>query len=85
MSDITTQPYAKWLEECLHELVELEPTTIGIVTVMPDGSTGTQYYNADNRDRLVMMEAISIDYLHALIAVNADQLRELLNGEEDEE
>jgi hypothetical protein len=85
MSDITAQPYAEWLEAALHELVELHPQTIGIITILPDGTTGTQYYNADNRDRLIMCEAINIDYLEALIRVNADSLRDILNGEEVEE
>lgn len=83
MKDITKQEYAEWLEDALREMVELEPETIGIVLIMPDGTTGTQYYNADNRDRLLMMEALMIDYLDSLITVNKDHLRELL--EEDEE
>lgn len=84
MKDITKQEYAEWLEDALREMVELEPETIGIVLVMPDGTTGTQYYNADNRDRLVMMEALMIDYLDDLIQANADHLRELLMGEGEE-
>lgn len=83
MKDITKQEYAEWLEDALREMVELEPETIGIVLIMPDGTTGTQYYNADNRDRLIMMEALMIDYLDDLIQVNADHLRELLK-EDDE-
>jgi hypothetical protein len=84
MNDITAQPYAEWLEASLRELVELNPRTIGIVVILPDGSTGTQYFNADNRDRLVMCEAINIDYLEELLRVNADGLRQILDGEEDQ-
>ena len=84
MSDITKQPYSEWLEESLRELVEMEPQTIGIVTILPDGSTGTHYFQADNRDRLIMCESIMLDYLEALIEVNADHLRELLLGEDEE-
>lgn len=85
MSDITQQPYSEWLEDSLRELVELHPATIGIITIMPDGTTGTQYYNADNRDRLVMGEALMIDYLAALICSNADHFREMILGEEDDD
>ena len=85
MADIKAQPYAEWLEASLRELVELHPRTIGIVCIMPDGTTGTQYYKADNRDRLVMGEALMLDYLDALIQVNADYLRNLIFGEEDDE
>ena len=84
MKDITKQEYAEWLEDALREMVELEPETIGIVLIMPDGTTGSRYYNADNRDRLVMMETLMIDYLDDLIQVNADHLRDLLMGEGEE-
>ena len=85
MADIKAQPYAEWLEASLRELVDLHPRTIGIVCIMPDGSTGTQYYNADNRDRTVMCEALQIDSLDELLRVNADHLRALILGEEDED
>lgn len=85
MNDIKTQPYSQWLEACLRILVDLQPASIGIVTIMPDGSTGTNYWNADNRDRLIMCEAIQIDSLSELIRVNAEELRDILLGEEDEE
>lgn len=84
MKDITKQEYSEWLEAALKDLVEFEPQTIGIVTIQKDGTTGTQYFRADNRDRAVMIEAILIDWLSALVEVNVDYLRELLN-EEDEE
>lgn len=85
MNDITKVPYAAWLEDALREMVDLRPATIGIITIMPNGSTGTQYFNADNRDRLIMCEAIGIDYLEELIRVNADGLRQILDGEDDEQ
>ena len=85
MSDITQQPYAEWLENALHDLVELQPKSIGIITIMPDGSTGTHYWDADNRDRLIMIEAITIDYLDALIRVNAEYFREMLMGDEEDD
>lgn len=85
MADIKAQPYAEWLEASLRELVELHPRTIGIVCILPDGATGTQYYNADNRDRLIMCEALQIDSLDELIRVNADHFRDVILGEEDDD
>ena len=86
MPDIKAQPYAEWLEECLRQLVDMQPASIGIVAIMPDGSTGTNYFNADNRDRLIMCESIQMDSLTEMIRVNAAALRELLlEDEEDEE
>ena len=84
MNDITKQPYAEWLESALREMVDLKPQTIGIVTIMPDGTTATQYYSADNRDRAVMIESIMIDYMEALIIANADHIKEIILGEDDE-
>ena len=83
MSDIKAQPYAEWLEASLRELVELHPRTIGIITILPDGSTGTQYFNADNRDRLIMCEALQIDSLDELIRVNIDHIREMLEDDDE--
>lgn len=85
MPDIKAQPYAEWLEECLKQLVEFQPVSIGIVAILPDGAVGTNYYNADNRDRLIMCESIQHDSLIELIRVNADTLRALLLEDEEEE
>ena len=85
MTDIKAQPYAEWLESVLRQLVDLSPRAIGIVVVMPDGSTGTQYYNSDLRDLTIMREAIMLDYLTEFLANNADLLREIVDGEADEE
>ena len=84
MTDIKAQPYAEWLEEVLRQLVDLSPRAIGIVVVMPDGSTGTQYYNSDMRDLTIMRESIMIDYLADLVEVNAGYLRKLLKGGDEE-
>lgn len=85
MTDITKEPYANWLENSLRILAELKPETIGIVSIMPDGSTGTHYYMADNRDRVTMVEAIMIDYLEELIRANVDGIRAILDGEDEED
>ena len=84
MTDITKEPYAEWLEASLRVLAELKPETIGIVSIMPDGSTGTHYYMADNRDRVTMVEAILVDNLEELLRANADSIRAILNEEEGE-
>lgn len=85
MSDIMSQPYAEWLEKSMRGLVELHPKTISIITIMPDGTTGTAYYNADNRDRTVMCEALQIDNLLEIVSRNADALREIIMGEDEDE
>lgn len=84
MPDIKAQPYAEWLEASLRQLVDLHPRSIGIITIMPDGTTGTHYYNYDLRDLTIMREAIMIDYLADLVEVNAGYLRKLLEGGDEE-
>lgn len=84
MADIMAQPYAEWLEEALQEMVGLDPQTIGIVFIRQDGSTGTLYYEADNRDRLIMCESIMLDYVEAFLRANAREIAEILNDDEYE-
>ena len=84
MPDIKAQPYAEWLEASLRQLVDLHPRSIGIVTIMPDGTTGTQYYNSDTRDLMIMRESIMIDYFAELMEANAGYLRKLLEGGDEE-
>lgn len=83
-NDITEQPYSEWLEDALHDLVELRPVTIGIALILPDGSTATRYYNADSRDLTIMRESFQLDWLSRVLEANADKIKELLNGEENE-
>lgn len=85
MTDIRKEPYAEWLEATLRSMVESKPQTIGMVAIMPDGTTGTTYYNMDNRDRLVMVESIMIDYFEQFIRANADYIKAILNGEEEDD
>jgi predicted transcriptional regulator len=66
-------------------MVELDPESIGIVMILPDGTTGTVYYNADRRDMAIMRQAIEDDSLADFLRMNADIIAKILSGEEDEE
>ena len=85
MADIRREPYAEWLEEALRDLVGLRPVSIGLVVLLPDGTTGTNYWQADGADRWAMIRSIAQDCLVDWVRVNADKIQEILNGEEDEE
>jgi hypothetical protein len=78
MSDITEQPYSEWLEEALHDLVDLQPVSIGFVMILPDGATATKYYNADTRDITIFREAFGIDHLSMVFEANIDNIKRLL-------
>lgn len=84
MSDIRKEPYAEWLEGTLRELVDLHPTSIGVIVINEDSSTGTAYFNIRNRERWAMIQAILQDNLMDFIRVNADMISEILDGEEKE-
>jgi len=83
--DYKTKPYARWLEEVLPQMIEFDPVSIGIVMILPDGTTGTVYYNADRRDMAIMRQAIDDDSLADFLRMNADIIAKILSGEEDDE
>lgn len=84
MSDIRKEKYAKWLEETLRELVDMKPEHIGIVTINADGSTGTAYFDVRNSERWLMVRAIIQDNLLNFMRVNADVIKDILDGENGE-
>ena len=75
--DYTTKPYAQFLEEVLPDMVQYDPVSIGIVFILPDGSIGTNYFNCDCTDLVLMANAISKDELLSWMKVN----REIINEE----
>lgn len=83
MADIRSEPYAEWLEEALRDLVGLRPVSIGMVVLLPDGHTATNYWQADGADRWAMIRSIAQDSLVDWIRANADTIQEILDGEED--
>lgn len=83
--DYETKPYAQWLEEVLPEMVELDPVSIGMVMIMPDGTVGTVYYNVDRHDMEVMQRAIADDSLIEFLKENADVVAQILAGEDGED
>lgn len=66
-------------------MVELDPESIGIIMILPDGTTGTVYYNADRRDMAIMRQAIDDDSMADFLRTNADIIAKILSGEEDDE
>lgn len=83
--DYTTKPYARFLEEAIPELVEFDPVSIGIVFILPDGSIGTNYFNCDCTDLVLMANAINKDELMSWMKVNGDIIREEWEEGEDDD
>lgn len=85
MEDITKQEYSTWLEESLKTVLEFKPSSICIVATAEDGTTKTGYYNATGQDKAVFAANILSDVVMDIIAINADVIKGILEGDGDEE
>lgn len=85
MEDITKQEYSAWLEESLKTVLEFKPSSICIVATAEDGTTKTGYYNATGQDKAVFAANILSDVVMDIIAINAEKIKEILDGDSDEE
>lgn len=87
MTDITKQPYSKWLEESLKVISEFNPVCLCIAATSPDGETFTGYYNSDATDKAVFAHNIQSDVTMDIIKNNIGTIKEMLKdsneGEED--
>lgn len=83
--DFTEKPYTEWLEEVLSELFQHDPVSIGIVMILDDGTIGTNYYNVDCTDMILMANAMHKDEQINWMKVNRDYILDILNDDETEE
>lgn len=82
MEDITKQEYSTWLEESLKTVLEFKPSSICIVATAEDGTTKTGYYNATGQDKAVFAANILSDVVMDIIAINAEKIKEILDGDD---
>lgn len=85
MDDYKSKPYTPWLEDIIRETFALDPVAIGIISVLPDRKSGTAYWNADNADRLTMLQAMGVDYLIECLRINKSAVLAALRGLDDDE
>ena len=83
MADIKEQPYAHWLEGVLHNLVELEPSSIAILTINT-GFIGSAYFNCDNAVRALFGQQLNEDSMIQFAATNRKYLRDLIKEDDDD-
>lgn len=85
--DWTTRPFAKWLEECIREMINANPEAIAMSMVSEDGLVSTCYYNTSANDRACMIDAMRDDARWEFIFSNKEEIRAVLEddseGEED--
>lgn len=84
MKDITTEPYAEWLESSLGELVNYSPKKIAIVAVTGEGATATAYYECSAADKAMLGAVIQQDGMFDRLECNAEWLKGLVDSAEEE-
>lgn len=80
MTDLNKLPYAKWLEECLHNIVDMPVESICILTKYEGGALGTQYYECSVSDKLLYAGYLQQDAMLDTMRING-----YLVDEDDEE
>ena len=84
--NIEESPYAEWLEGSIRTIMTLQPDTMALVAVRDsDGMALTSYFNAGVREKSAFIHHIQSDLVMEIIENNADNIREMLFGDEDDE
>ena len=69
-ANITKMPYAKWLEQTLHDISSLPVKGIALLVCTDSGDSYTNYYNVSMSDKLIMTGLIQQDSTIDMLAVN---------------
>ena len=86
MDNVTESIYAEWLEEVIHNIMELKPTKIGVCAVLPDGSTMTSYFGESyHTDKVVMAYNMVMDAIFDVTKANAKEILEAAEEQDGEE
>lgn len=83
--DLDKVEFAEWLEEVLPELCRMDARCIGVVTLLKDGTTATNYWEASSNDLALMAYLLQEDALINTLESNRNLLRRILEAGEDEE
>lgn len=85
MTDYQTKPYARWVEQMLTEMFDIDPTSIALEMRDEEGQTYTCYYNTSSNDRAIMIDAMQDDAKLEWVRNNKEAILELLEEDEDDE
>ena len=69
-ANITKMPYAKWLEQTLHDISSLPVKGIALLVCTDSGDSYTNYYNVSMSDKLIMAGLIQQDSTIDMLAAN---------------
>ena len=79
-NNITEMPYAKWLEQTLHDISSLPVKGIALLVSTENGDSYTNYYNVSMADKLIMAGRSQQDSTLDMLAANG-----IIQYEDDEE
>lgn len=88
-NNITEMPYAKWLEQTLHDISSLPVKGIALLISTENGDSYTNYYNVSMADKFIMAGLIQQDSTLDMLASNGiiqyedDESEDESNGEEE--
>lgn len=87
--NITSMPYAQWLEQTLHDISDLPIKSIALVGVLEDGGVYGNYYECTMSDKILISGIVNqdatLDMLAAQGVINYDdEDEEEIYGEEEE-
>ena len=75
VKDIRKSPYAEWLENMLGDIMEYEPTQIGICMVLPSGAVATAYWGpVSHADKALMAYNMTLDSVMDVVTANAKDI-----------
>lgn len=60
-NDITAKPFAKWLEQTLHDIMDFPVRGIAIALVSDDNNTYINYYETSMADKILISGLINQD------------------------
>ena len=91
-NNITDMPYAKWLEQALHDISDIPVRGMVISCVLEDGNTYTNYWKTSMGDKVLIAGLIQQDAMFDSLEANGviqydnddgDDTEEDTDGEEE--
>jgi len=83
--ELTKSPYAPWLENLIQMIMENQPVRIGICAIEENGTVTTGYYGEIcPEDKAVMAYHLFTDSMMDTVCINAREIMEAAEEEEDE-
>lgn len=73
------------METVIKDLFDVDPMCVALQMRDANGKSYTSYWNCSQDDRAVMMDAMREDWLFNFLQNNREEIREILESDDDEE